>query len=216
MSLTVDDLTAIAMAAPHDPTKRKVLADAIDEHDPAGGAVSRAVRDDARGPAVLRTAWHEAQAKNLEPNYQLLWAVVAFDMDRAAAPQPVEVAPRRRRDEADELDEVGVPVDGTPDVSPWLPGPFGRRPDRRPWTTPQRPRVVPMTPYSGRRVAPLTAGDGRVVPLTVGDEFVVPLTTGATAERAERTRQARLREMFEAAARTAGKMGKRHESLVRL
>jgi hypothetical protein len=118
---------------------------------------------------VLQTVWHEAQARKLEPNYQLLWTVVTFDMDKVVAPTPQPPQPVRRRGADRDVDEQ-EPGPGRP----WLP-----------WAD-----TAPVTPWirpRGRRVAPLTPGSGRVIPLTAdGDEFVEPLTTGGDPSPYER------------------------------
>mgnify|MGYP000579521567 CR=1 FL=1 len=145
MALTVDELVKLAVASPHIRAQRVGLADAIDEHNAADAAVAAAVRDDARGPRVLRAVWQEAQNKETEPDYRLLWAVVTFGLD--AAPVAVPVVPP----------VVIPPFGGTPGV----PGdrrrdededdfPWTRRPDRRRWVPNDGPRVVPLTP-GGRR-----------------------------------------------------------------
>jgi hypothetical protein len=111
----VDALTVTAIAAPHDATRRKVLADAIDELGSSESAVAAAVRSDKRGPGVLIATWKRAQETNVLPDYRVLWAVVTFSLDKepakaarvtpapatspAPTPTPVEEPPPfRRRD----------------------------------------------------------------------------------------------------------------------
>ncbi len=125
---TLDALVTSALAAPHDKTRRKVLADCIDETDPDGGAVSRALRNDRRGGRVLAAVWHAAQERNIDPNYKLLWAVVTFDLDRVKSPVresvPVAPLPVPARDEEEDQTVPLVPRDApwrVPRREPWIP-----------------------------------------------------------------------------------------------
>ncbi len=143
MSLTVDDLVKIAVAAPHLRAQRVVLADAIDEHQTADAAIAAAVRDDARGPQVLRAVWQQAQDKEAEPDYRLLWAVVTFGLDRPAAPAapPVVIVPAGVPDGGDDAEE---------DNSPWS---RRRRQNERRWLDEPAggPRVAPLTPHASQK-----------------------------------------------------------------
>lgn len=110
----LDSLTLNAVAVPHDDTRRLVLADRADENN--DHAVGKALRDDVRGPAVLRATWLLAQERRVEPEYRLLWAVIMIE--------PVAAAAKRQ-----------PPTDPVPDVAPPTPAaplPVASRPERRP------------------------------------------------------------------------------------